>query len=282
MNTDDRWSWSEPSNEEFDAKRKTQVFYKLYYIKDGEPRTVYKFWAKNDDEALEVKDAYEKAFAYAEADELFYSTSGYVVNPDGTRSDGIFEGEFEKLRGNKSNFFLKLLNALRYRLPARIHDAWFHLKDTFHFWRHNHSMTEYWSLDSHMLEDLRHNIPLLIENSHGCPTPFCEEAREKLDKTDSKPGEYDKDVMDLAMTLWRNELTSLLEHVLLYCYYSDFGIVHDGDEQMERIERKYISTLPYKPGTYKEFDYEKLHGMAKENWNFVWDWIKENGEMLWD
>ena len=50
---------------------------------------------------------------------------------------------------------------------------------------------------------------------------------------------------------------------------------------MKKIEAEYAKTLPYKPGTYKEFDYKKLEDLQRKNWNSIWNWIKQYGEMLW-
>jgi hypothetical protein len=270
------WSWEEPSSEDFENMRKNFTFYRIYTIEDGKSKNLFKFWHINDSEALRVLNLFKESHPEY-GDNCFYSTSGYYMDQDGSRHDTLFEND-----NKKDGIFMKIFDFFRYTIPLSLSDFWFKIKDTFYFFRHGHSMTESWSIDSHLLEDLKFNLKKLSENMNGCPTFMCERARSELKKPDKEEWNYDDEEMELAMNMWKNELDNLRENVLLYEYYSGYGIVDEKDEDMKLIDSKYRDTLPYKPGTNKGFDYEKLSALSKERWENIWNWIKEYGESLWD
>ena len=276
INPDGDWSWEEPSEEEFEKMRKSLTFYRIYTIEDGNSKNLYKFWRASDSEAFGVLNLFKESHPEY-GDNCFYATSGYVVDPDGKRHDTLFEST-----EHDEGFFMKIVDFFRYTIPNALSDFWFRVKDTAYFFKHEHSMKESWSIDSHMLEDLKFNLKKLAETSNGCPNFICQQARAKLNKPDKPDWEHDKEDMDLAMKMWKEELYKLREHVLLYEYYSGYGIVDEKDEEMKMIDNEYKNTLPYKPGTNKGLDYEKLDKLTREHWNKIWDWIKEYGESLWD
>lgn len=276
INQNGNWDWEEPTNEEFELLRKNLTFYRIYTIVDGKSVNLFKFWHKNEEEALRVLNTFKECHPKY-GDNCFYSTSGYVMDPDGTRHDTLFEDIHDK-----DGFFTKIHDFFVYSIPRFVSDFWFKVKDTIYFIRHDHSMKESWSLDTHLLEDLKFNLKKLSESHTGCPNFMCDRARAELKKPVKDEWDYEEDEMKLASKMWSEELNTLRENVLLYEYYSGYGIVSDDDKDMKLIEMKYKDTLPYKPGTNKGFDYEKLNSLAKERWENIWNWIKEYGESLWD
>lgn len=268
------WSWNEPTNEEFEKLRKNFTFYRIYTVENGKSKNLFKFWHVSDSDALRVLNLFKESHPEY-GDNCFYSTSGYFIDPDGSRHDTLFENDENKCKKRKIKFSFS-------DFWFRVKDFWFRVKDTFYFFRHGHSMKESWSIDSHLLEDLRFNLKKLAENTNGCPTFICERAKFELNKTDKEEWNYDNDEMELAMKMWIDELNKLRENVLLYEYYDGYGIVEEDDKEMVEIDRKYRDTLPYKPGTKNEFDFPKLRELAKERWDNIWNWIKEYGESLWD
>lgn len=268
------WSWDEPSNDEFEKLRKNFTFYRIYTVENGKSKNLFKFWHVSDSDALRVLNLFKESHPEY-GDNCFYSTSGYFIDPDGSRHDTLFENDENKCKKRKIKFSF-------YDFWFMVKDFWLRAKDTFYFFRHGHSMKESWSIDSHLLEDLRFNLKKLAENTNGCPTFICERAKYELKRPDKEEWEYDDDEMELAMKMWIDELNKLRENVLLYEYYDGYGIVEEDDKEMMEIDRKYRDTLPYKPGTKNEFDYPKLRELAKERWDNIWNWIKEYGESLWD
>ena len=84
-----KWVWREASDEEFEARRRKETYYKIFrVIGKNRPRprkvTVYKFWAAGRRSALSVLRAYS---ADHPGETYYYGTSGYYVRRDGTRGD---------------------------------------------------------------------------------------------------------------------------------------------------------------------------------------------------
>ena len=129
-----------------------------------------------------------------------------------------------------------------------------------------HQISEWWSIDYHMLEDLEYNLPILIKKSHTYPACFDETVK----GTDKKPWDA-----------WKDELRKLLLHVRLYNYYRDHGHVDSKNKVMLKIHKEYKDTLPYHKGS-RDFDYVKLMELTKQHWDAIWDWMKEYGQALWD
>lgn len=130
-----------------------------------------------------------------------------------------------------------------------------------------HQISEYWSIDYHMLEDLKYNIPLLIKKGHTYPAYYDE----KVKGTNKKPWD-----------LWKEDLKELLLNVNLYLYYKNYGHIDNNDKQLVAVHKKYKDTIPIYPGTKRDIDYTKLYELMQKHWNYVWDWIKEYGQALWD
>ena len=76
----DIWKWTEPSDEEFDKRRLEETHYRIYHKDaDGKAAVDYKFWAKDDKEALETLNRFKGDHGEGGV-EYFYSTSGYYVD----------------------------------------------------------------------------------------------------------------------------------------------------------------------------------------------------------
>lgn len=130
-----------------------------------------------------------------------------------------------------------------------------------------HEYNEWWSIDYHMLNDLRYNLPILIKKLHGYPT-FLEEHAKKEGK---EPFE-----------IWKDELKNLLLNVNLYLYYSSYGHVDKDDKQLQEIHKEYKDTIPIHEGTRHDIDYLELGKLTNKHWDFIWDWMKKYGQSLWD
>ena len=110
--------WTEPTEEEFEKRRKTENFYKIFYLNDKKEKiTVDKFWAKDDKGALD----YLHNYCDEHQDKNYYfTTSGYYLS-DGKRYDSMEESmkdddkkreydadsrkwDIEKIEGNIETF----------------------------------------------------------------------------------------------------------------------------------------------------------------------------------
>jgi len=274
---------------------KDKTHYRIFRIEKDEQTgkevqvNMTKFWAKNDDEAYselkEYRKVANKAYTY------YYGTTGYFVDRDKDGNELRFDTmEEEHAAWEKREGKLKMLWLDVTIFFEHLFDIRYKIKDIWHVLRTKHQRNESWSLDYHILDDLIFNIPLLIKDKNGVPTAFCEKAAKLAHKGDPSydpvkefekdPGKAD-DYIDSAKKLWDEELNKLLLYVKLYCYYRDFGIVDNKDPEQVKFHEKYKYTLPYKPGTYKTFDYKKLSALQQRYWSSIWNWMKEYGQSLW-
>jgi len=79
------WNWKELSNDEFEMNRKEMTYYRIFHKDDNIEITDYKFWAKDEDEALKILNK----FKAEHNGEYFYSTSGYFVDSNNKRYDSM-------------------------------------------------------------------------------------------------------------------------------------------------------------------------------------------------
>lgn len=198
------------------------------------------------------------------------------------KTKAAYDNMKDMMRNRNRGLFETLWYFFSITIPSKLLYFWFEIKNIFSYMRTGHSIGEYWSIDYHILEDLKYNLPILIENHVGYPSFIAENARKQLGIVDNKINEQNDKESELALKMWEDDLKFLLENVLLYEYYESFGIVSNDDKQMVEIDKKYRHTLPYKEGTNKELDYAKLYELSQSNWNNIWDWMKEKGQALWD
>ena len=261
MKTDEKrdWSWEEPSEEEFERRRKSETFYRIYkkIEIDGEENEVilYKFWEKDDASALSVYNEFLED-QVGDPSGVFYSTSGYIVDPDGTRHD-TFRHSYEAFK-RRSGLFGKV-RRLWWRTFGNIPDLWHRLKDSFRRFFTGHSISESWDLMYHVLDDLEYNLPMLIENAHGYPS--------------AEGMTFDK---------WKGMLEDFLLHVRLFRFYESYGIVDEKDPDEVAFRDRWIGTIRTKPGTDGEIDYAKLHELQSKEWNSIVDFLRDWGLSLWD
>ena len=122
---------------------------------------------------------------------------------------------------------------------------------------------------------------------------FLDEAVKELHKDDPNfdiykyyaecQGNYLKEVENLAMEIQKEEYGKLLLYVKLYKYYANGGNIDYDDPEQVEFDKKWRHTLPIKPGTYDRFsDYKLLDKMTREQWENIWNWVKQHGQKLCD
>jgi hypothetical protein len=164
-------------------------------------------------------------------------------------------------------------------------DKYSELKEIEYMLKTRHNINETWSLYTHILDDIRYNVPKMIEEDRGYPSQLLRNAADELgieinQYGNAKTAEEDDKVRDKANEMWKNMLNVLVDHVHAYLYFSNYGIVDDEDAEMVEYDKIHSSEIPYKTGTYREIDYIKNGELVIHHWNAIWDWIKEYGESL--
>lgn len=282
-------------------KPKNKTHYKIYRIekdeKTGEEKkiTMSKFWAKDDVEAYEELKKYRKvanrAYTY------YYATTGYYVG-NSLDKDGKVKryDDLKEMMGDHSD--KSIFAFIKDVALSPFEWIWDKAKDLrywttevmFFLMNDHHKRCEHWSLDSHMVDDIIFNIPLLIKNKRVVPSNFCAKARTKLNEKNpkfnlekslaEKPESDDKEI-ELAGKMWDEELEKVLLYAKLYKFYENYGIVDKKDLEQVKFAKTWGKTIPYKPGTYNHIDFEKLRMLENKYWNSLWNWIKDNGRDLW-
>ena len=259
------------------------------YVHDAKI-TMTKFYAKDDDEAYAYLQDYKrvanKAYDYYYDD---YSPA-YLTDRKGKKHefDDVFaKWEFER---NDKPWYKKIIENASFNLEYYLLDcpknSWYWLRDNVFMLKHKHQYGEYWSLDSHILDDLKWNIPLLNKHAHGIAMPYidkavCEMHKDEKDfdirEWNKTHHEYTNEEEKLAVKYQEESRNELLKHVKLYEYYRDHGVTDD-----KELDKKWHFTLPIKKGTYDHFDYKKLDALRLKHWNKIWEWMRMYGETLWD
>ena len=261
--------------------------------------TMKRFSAKSDADAYDVLKKYRsianKEYTYYYGHANSYQTIGKdkkirKFDTSEELHEFTMKEHFSSFQNTFKTPFIKLADVCS--------DIKYWFKDLFYWLKTKHNRNESWSLDSHILDDLRHNLQLIIDDVEkgpaGIPNDMCIKALKEKHKNDpnfdiekaynANPNIIwdEEGVMDLATNMWISTLKTGLLNVKLYCYYADYGIIDEkNDKDMIEIHEKYASTIPYVPGTYKEIDYQKLAKMTEKCWNSIWNWIKEHGQSLW-
>ena len=140
-----------------------------------------------------------------------------------------------------------------------------------------------------MMGILEHNIPLLIKNHVGVPSRYCVEARKQMHANEKNfdidasfkknPNSDDKE-LEFASKLYVEDLEKLLLNVRLLNYYEGFGIIDEKNPIEVELKKQY--KIPYKKGSWKEIDYEKLQKLQDICNNAIFNQLKDMGRCLWD
>ena len=154
-----------------------------------------------------------------------------------------------------------------------------------YFKKHHHDLHEAWSLEMHLLADLKWNLIRLKNESYGVPAQFTEEAMNELHS--SEPDwDFNKwyvenecnDEEEKLSIRKRNEVYDRIIHLIdLYGFYAFIDI---DDEQFP--DKKDPAEKILLPGTYDMIDYNKMHEKANECWDEIWELVRKYGRSMWD
>lgn len=269
-------------------KSKNKNLYRIFWLDNGKKIEMQRFSAANRGEAYaELK----KYIRVANKEHKYYYEELHEVRVCDEKGNVIktYDSIHESFADRDSSLWENITFWFSCQL-SKVKDFFRWWSDLFYWIRHGHDRKEHWSLDMHILDDLRYNIPLIIKYNYGCPQQYIEKAIKKrfakdenfnlkayLQKTNYSGDEKD---MENGIKLLKADLNALLLHVRLYDYFSSFGIFDEKDKDMVEIDKKFRKQLPIHPGTYDEIDYAKNENLVQYHWNFIWNWLKEKGYYL--
>ena len=182
--------------------------------------------------------------------------------------------------------------------------CWSKPKDKFHDWRWNrrnfkhwkqtgHSLSESWSLEMHMLRDLKYNLKKLNENGYTINTKFMYDVLH-----DKHPGESDQEIEkrmhEIMMNSDRREAEKVeklaIEHqrqtydhiahlVDLYTFYINQEIDDQEPTKENMTDDMHIHLIE---GTFNMLDYKKMMDEGQKVWDEIWDLVKKYGQQMGD
>ena len=182
--------------------------------------------------------------------------------------------------------------------------CWSKPKDKFRDWRWDrrnfknwkktgHSLDESWSLELHMLRDLKYNLKKLNENGYGINTVFMYDALH-----DKHPMESDEEIENrmnqIMMNSDRSEAEEIeklaIEHqkqtydhiahlVDLYTFYVNQEIDDQEPTKENLTDDMHFYLIE---GTYNMLNYKKMYDEGQKVWNEIWDLVKKYGQQMGD
>ena len=182
--------------------------------------------------------------------------------------------------------------------------CWVRPKNKFKNWRWNkrnlknwkktgHSLDEYWSLEMHMLKDLKYNLKKLNENGYGINTTFmydalrdkyslesAEEIEKRMEKIMTNSNRVEaEEIEQLAVEHQRQTYDHIAHLVDLYTFYINQEI---DDKEPTKENMTDDMHLYLVEGTYNMLDYKKMLDEGQKVWNEIWDLVKKYGQQMGD
>lgn len=154
-----------------------------------------------------------------------------------------------------------------------------------YFKKHHHDLHEPWSLDTHMLSDLKWNLIRLKNESHGIPTQFIAEAMNELHSSEPDwnfekwyvKNNCNDEEEKLAIKKMNDVYDRIIHLIDLYGFYSFMDIDDCQFPEKEDPAEKILL-----PGTYDIIDYKKMSEKANECYYEIWELVKKYGRSMWD
>lgn len=270
--------------------KKREPNYRIIRIgDDGKKVTMIKFWAPDDKGALAYLHDYKKAANRAYTYYWDTCNSIKIMSDDGktVKSYDTFD---EAMLGGKQSWWSKAWDEIAWYSCGwwlnKLDDFKWWLADMWYFAKHKQYRRASWSLDSYVLETLKHNVKILLAQKHGISPVFIDEARRELHKADkgfdlkkwnAEHINITPEEEKLSLEIQEKAFKQLLGAIDRYTYYMEQGATED-----KALDKELRSTLPFRQGSYDVLDYTKLYAMAQKQWCKIWDWMKQYGQTLWD
>lgn len=165
-------------------------------------------------------------------------------------------------------------------------------REQLQYWKKTgHSATEWWSLEMHLLKDLKWNLRRLIDDGYSINTEFIRDI--VVEEHGNEPGfdadEYMakvytgkglKEIEDKAVKRQKETYERIIHLVDLYTFYYNQEI--DDEDAFTSKKR----TEDMKPiildCAYDILDYRAMIAKGDECWNEIWDLVKKYGRQMGD
>lgn len=182
--------------------------------------------------------------------------------------------------------------------------CWGKLKDKFRDWRWNrrnvknwkrtgHALSEHWSLELHLLGDLKYNLKKLNEEGYGINTEFMYDILRERHPNESE-SEIDKRMGEMMMNIDRGDAQKVEELAVERQKQTYDHICHLVDLYTffvnQEVDNKEVTKETLTPDmegyfvecTYNMPDYNRMIADAKKVWNEIWDLVRKYGQQMGD
>ena len=291
----------EDNNEDIkNFKRTTEDTHTIfYYDKDGKKVVYKRIKCESDSEAIEIVGKLRSG-GYSNEDGLkdVYPSNIYwepycpinVLGKDGKIAEHYESFDEEIAAINKElderPIYLKVWGFLCDTCYF-LKDQYYRLKNAIARMRYGYDDLVSFNVNSSIIDLIVTNVPKMVKNLSGCPGTYIAKGRKVL-----HPEMSDKEIeemwnngsdttneeMNVSMALWKADLENLVENCKLYTYYESFGCIEPGSKYWVDPNKYPIPNMLYSNAK----DYRKIEELKKEALSKVFDFMKENFEVLWD
>lgn len=175
----------------------------------------------------------------------------------------------------------------------KLQDWRWNRRNTRHWKKTGHALSEPWALPMHMLYDLKFNLKKIMDSGYGINTEFMYdvlrgqnpgmdatgiEEKMKAIMMNTNRTEAEK-VENLAVKLQNDTYEHIRHLVDLYTFYLDQQI-----DDKEPTKENMTPDMQYYTldGTYDMLDYKKMLDESQKVWNEIWDLVKKYGQQMND
>ena len=178
--------------------------------------------------------------------------------------------------------------------PAnKLQDLWWDMRNFKNWRRYGHSLDEYWSLEMHLLKDLKYNLKKLNEEGYGINTEFIYDVLHEQHPTETQ-NEIENRMNQIMMNSNREEANEVEKiavekqkatyericHLVdLYTFYINQEIDDKEPTKENLTDDMHVFLIE---GTYNMLDYKKMVEESKWVWNEIWDLVKKYGQQMGD
>lgn len=165
-------------------------------------------------------------------------------------------------------------------------------KEQLAYWKKNkHDITEWWSLELHLLKDLKWNLKRLIKDGYAMNTEFIKDVVTEeygnepgfdLDESMNKyfTGKGNPDLEERAVKRQNETYERICHLVDLYTFYYNQEI--DDEDAFTSKKRTEDMKPILMPGTYDMLDYKAMIAKGDECWREIWELVKRYGQQMGD
>lgn len=160
------------------------------------------------------------------------------------------------------------------------------------YWKKNrHDITEWWSLDMHLLKDLKWNLRRLIDDGYSINTEFIRDIviEEHGNEPDFDVEKYmvkvysgagQAEIEEKAVQRQKETYERIIHLVDLYTFYVNQEI--DDEDAFTSKQRTEDMKPIIMECTYDELDYRAMLAKGDKCWNEIWDLVKKYGQQMGD